>query len=95
MATAHAASLPAGLADELVQAAWRMIEAADTRCLTQVESPGFQGLLRRVREASGETQTPGPSIGSLEDLAQLLAPWWPGAFSKSLERAYLAARFGG
>jgi len=95
MSTALAASLLAGPTDEIVQAAWRMIEAADTRCLSQVESPGFQGLLRRVREASGEAQTPGPSIGSLEDLAQLLALWRPGAFSKSLEQAYLVARFGG
>jgi DNA polymerase III alpha subunit len=35
--------------DETAQAAWRMIEAADTRCVSQVESPGFQALLRRVR----------------------------------------------
>jgi DNA polymerase III alpha subunit len=74
-----------------------MIEAADTRCLTQVESPGFQALLRRVREASREAQTPvaGPSIDSLEDLAQLLALWRPGAFSKTEEQSYLAVRFGG
>jgi hypothetical protein len=71
-----------------------MIEVAATRCLSHVESPGFQGLLRRVREASGETQAPGPSIGCLEDLAQLLALWRSGAFSKRLEQAYLAARFG-
>jgi hypothetical protein len=63
------------LPDEMVQAAWRMLEAVDTRCLSQVESPGFQALLRRVREASREApaQTPSPAVGSLEDVAQLLA----------------------
>jgi len=66
-----------------------MIEAADTRCLSQVESPGFQALLRRVREASREAQVPlpGPAINSLEDLAQLLALWRPGAFSKTEEQS--------
>jgi hypothetical protein len=65
--------------DETVQAAWRMIEAADTRCLGQVESRGFQALLRRVRDASRDGPAAGPAIGSVEQLAQLLALWRPGA----------------
>jgi DNA polymerase III alpha subunit len=95
--TAAVASAQSPPPDDAVQAAWRMLEAADSRCLSQVESPGFQALLRRVREASREAQAPlpGPAINSLEDLAQLLALWRPGAFSKTEEQAYLAARFGG
>jgi hypothetical protein len=33
-------------------------------------------------------------MASLEDLAQLLALWWPGAYGKEREQAYLTARFG-
>jgi DNA polymerase III alpha subunit len=72
-----------------------MIEAADTRCIGQVESPGFQALLRRVRDASRDGPAAGPAISSLEQLAQLLALWRPGAAGQGAEAAYLAARFGG
>src|SRR6266851_7133233 len=57
MPTAASLALTGPSADDVVQAAWRLIEAADTRCIGQVESPGFQALLRRVRETSRE----GPS----------------------------------
>src|SRR5207245_11193649 len=92
-AMAAGPSLQSPPPDDVVQAAWRMLEAADTRCLSQVESPGFQALLRRVREGSREAPAPlpGPAINSLEDLAQLLALWRPGAFSNTEEQAYLAA----
>ncbi|MBV9322269.1 MAG: hypothetical protein JO352_00620 [Chloroflexi bacterium] len=35
-----------------------------------------------------------PPLASLEDLAQLLALWRPGAYAKEREQAYLTARFG-
>jgi DNA polymerase-3 subunit alpha len=94
------ASMPAtndsgAYTEDTVQAAWRMIEAADTRCIAQVESPGFQALLRRVRDASRDRSTTSPAIGSVEHLAQLLALWRPGAGGPESEEAYLAARFGG
>jgi hypothetical protein len=76
-------------------AAWRMIEAGDTRCIGQVESPGFQALLRRVRDASRDGPAAGLAIRSLEQLAQLLALWRPCAAGQAGEAAYLAARFGG
>ena len=82
-------------AEETLQAAWRMIEAADTRCISQVESPGFQALLRRVRDASRDGPAAQPAIGSVEELAQLLAVWRPGAAGQASEAAFVAARFGG
>ena len=85
----------ASMTDGTLQAAWRMIEAADTRCISQVESPGFQALLRRVREASRDGPSAGPAVSSVEQLAQLLALWRPGAAGQASEAAYLAARFGG
>ena len=50
-----------------------------------IESPGFQALLRRVREASREAQAPlpGPAVNSLEDRAQLPALWRPGTAQRS------------
>jgi DNA polymerase-3 subunit alpha len=45
-----------------------------------------------VREAS--ESSPHPPLASLEDLAQVLALWRPGAFDPQREQAYLAARFG-
>ena len=72
-----------------------MIEAADTRRISQVESPGFQALLRRVRDASRDGPATGPAIGSVEQLAQLLALWRPGAAGQASGASYLAARFGG
>jgi DNA polymerase-3 subunit alpha len=79
-------------ADDIQQGVWRMLAAGDTRCISQVETPGMQRLLRRVREAA--ESSPHPPLASLEDLAQLLALWRPGAFDPQREQAYLAARFG-
>ena len=85
-------ALAAEPAADLVRGAWRLVEAGDTRCLSQVESPGFQALLRRVREAARDVGITA-ALASLEDLAQLLALWRPGAGGG--EAAYLEARFGG
>jgi hypothetical protein len=78
MATAGTPSLGPELSTEVLQGAWRLLEAGDTRCLSQVESPGFQTLLRRAREASRDAGGGVPALASLEDLAQLLALWRPG-----------------
>ncbi len=80
------------LANDIKQGAWQLLAAGDTRCISQVETPGMQAVLRRGREAAeGSTR---PALASLEDLAQLLAPWRPGAYGKEREQAYLTARFG-
>src|SRR5262249_54974298 len=93
MATASAAHLSReGFGEELKQGAWKLLAAGDTRCISQVETPGMQALLRRVRDAA--EGSPRPSLTSLEDLAQLLALWRPGAYGKDREQAYLTARFG-
>jgi DNA polymerase-3 subunit alpha len=92
MATAaapHAADEPS---DEIKQGAWHLLVAGDTRCISQVETPGMQAVLRRVREAAEGSAR--PALASLEDLAQLLALWRPGAYAKEREQAYLTARFG-
>jgi hypothetical protein len=94
MPTAGSLALTALSNDDVVQAAWRLIEAADTRCIGQVESPGFQALLRRVRETSREGPSARPAVASVEELAQLLALWRPGAAGLANEASYLAARFG-
>ena len=83
---------PTGFNDELKQGAWQLLAAGDTRCISQVETPGMQGLLRRVRDAA--EGSPRPGLASLEDLAQLLALWRPGAYAREREQAYFTARFG-
>ncbi len=92
MATAAAPHPSAESDDEIKQGAWRLLAAGDTRCISQVETPGMQAVLRRVREAAEGSSR--PALGSLEDLAQLLALWRPGAYGKEREQAYLTARFG-
>jgi hypothetical protein len=92
MATVGLSSLGAEPPADVVQGAWRLLAAGDTRCISQVESPGYQALLRRAREASRDAGG-GSVLASLEDLAQLLALWRPGAGGS--EAAYLDARFGG
>jgi DNA polymerase-3 subunit alpha len=92
MATAGSARPSEDFSDELKHGAWRLLAAGDTRCISQVESPGMQSLLRRVRQAA--ESSPRPALASLEDLAQLLALWRPGAYDKDREQAYLTARFG-
>jgi DNA polymerase-3 subunit alpha len=90
MATSSTA--PSAPNRELEQGAWQLLAAGDTRCISQVETPGVQALLRRVREAAEGTAQ--PALASLEDLAQLLALWRPGAYAREREQAYLTARFG-
>ena len=92
MATAGARPTSDDFNDELKQGAWQLLAAGDTRCISQVETPGMQALLRRVREAA--EGSPRPALASLEDLAQLLALWRPGAYAREREQAYLTARFG-
>jgi DNA polymerase III alpha subunit len=85
MATAAAAHPSReGFSDELKQGAWKLLAAGDTRCISQVETPGMQALLRRVRDAA--EGGPRPALTSLEDLAQLLALWRPGAYGKIANR---------
>jgi DNA polymerase-3 subunit alpha len=76
-------------------AAWRLLEAGDTLCLSQVETLGMRLLLRRARDAYGEGPHAGSALQKLEDLAQLLALWRPGAYGPEREQAYFAVRFGG
>jgi hypothetical protein len=52
MATAGAPHVAGGPSDELKQGAWQLLAAGDTRCISQVETPGMQAVLRRVREAA-------------------------------------------
>ena len=94
MATA-AARLMRRRSDDDQQAAWRMTrgrrhalhQPGRVAWLAGVAAPGARGESRRARR--------GPAIGSLEDLAQLLALWRPGACrDRTSEQAYLAARFG-
>jgi len=92
MATAAAPQLADEPSDEIQQGAWQLLAAGDTRCISQVETPGMQAVLRRVREAAEVGAR--PALASLEDLAQLLAFWRPGAYGKEREQAYLTARFG-
>jgi DNA polymerase-3 subunit alpha len=93
MATAGAAHpFRESFSDELKQGAWKLLAAGDTRCISHVETPGMQALLRRVRDAAESSSR--PALTSLEDLAQLLALWRPGAYGKDREQAYLTARFG-
>lgn len=83
--------MPETRSDEIKAGAWQLL-AADTRCISQVETPGMHAVLRRVREAAEGSAR--PALSSLEDLARLLALWRPGAFGKEREQAYLTARFG-
>jgi DNA polymerase III alpha subunit len=93
MATAGAAHpFRESFNEELKQGAWKLLAAGDTRCISQVETPGMQALLRRVRDAA--ENSPRPALTTLEDLAQLLALWRPGAYGEEREQAYLRARFG-
>src|SRR6185295_6924290 len=78
---------------DTVAAAWRLLEAGDTLAISQVESVGIRMLFRRARELA-ELQSPtGRALQSIEDLAQLLALWKPGAYNKEREEAYFAARY--
>jgi hypothetical protein len=74
-------------------AAWRLLEAGDALSISQVEGVGVRMLLKRAHELA-ELQSPtGRALESIEDLAQLLALWKPGAYNKDREQAYFDARF--
>ena len=83
-----------GLDADTAAAAWRLLEAGDTLCIGQVESIGIRQLLRRAREARDEHGSSLAVLKDVEDLAQLLALWRPGAWGKQREQAYLETRFG-
>ena len=76
-----------------VAAAWRLLQAGDTLCISQVEGVGFRMLLKRAHELALLQAQQGQAFGSVEDLAQLLALWKPGVYSKEREQAYFDARF--
>ena len=84
-----------GVDAETAAAAWRLLEAGDTLCIAQVESLGMRQLFRRARELRDQHGVDGGVLARLEDLAQLLALWRPGAWGKEREQAYLDARFAG
>jgi hypothetical protein len=50
-------------------------------------------LLKRAHELAELQSQHGHALRSLEDLAQLLALWKPGAYTKDREEAYFDARF--
>jgi DNA polymerase III subunit alpha len=53
-------------------------------------------LLKRAREFhQAQPAATGQALNKLEDLAQLLALWRPGAYSKAREEAYFTSRYGG
>jgi Bacterial DNA polymerase III alpha subunit finger domain len=80
-----------GVDSETAGAAWRLLEAGDTLCIPQVESLGMRQLFRRARELRDQ-HGDGSVLERLEDLAQLLALWRPGAWGKEREQAYLERR---
>ena len=84
-----------GLEPDTAAAAWRLLEAGDTLCIAQVESLGMRQLFRRARELRDQHGVDGSVLARVEDLAQLLALWRPGAWGKEREQAYLEARFAG
>jgi hypothetical protein len=79
---------------DTVAAAWRLLEAGDTLCISQVESVGFRMLLRRAHDLVDlQSHERERALESIEDLAQLLALWKPGANGKEREEAYFDQRY--
>jgi Bacterial DNA polymerase III alpha subunit finger domain len=92
MATVGTAAEP----DESMQAAaWCLLEAGDTLGISQVEGVvvEFRMVLRRARELAKMQSLHGQALGSIEDLAQLLALWKPGVYSNEREEACFLKRF--
>jgi DNA polymerase III alpha subunit len=50
-------------------------------------------MLRRAHDLAELQSQHGQALRSVEDLAQLLALWKPGVYSKEREEAYFDARF--
>ncbi len=69
-------------------AAWRLLEAGDTLGISRVESTGFRMLLKRAKDLAELQSQHGHALRSIEDLAQLLALWKPGVYSKEAEEAF-------
>jgi DNA polymerase-3 subunit alpha len=74
-------------------AAWRLLEAGDTLGISQVETVGFRMLLKHAHELAEAQPRSGPALRSIEDLAQLLALWKPGVYTRQREEAYFLNRF--
>src|SRR4030088_3516099 len=72
---------------------WRLLEAGDTLSISQVEGVAVRMLLRRAHELAELQSQGGRALESIEDLAQVLALWKPGAYNKDREQAYFDARF--
>jgi DNA polymerase-3 subunit alpha len=83
-----------GPTGEAAARAWHLIAGGETLCVAHLETIGVRMLLRRAREAHAAYGAPGAVLGSVEDLAQLLALWRPGAYARQREDAYLAVRYG-
>jgi DNA polymerase-3 subunit alpha len=71
------------------------VESGDTLCIGQVESLGMRQVMRRARELRDQHGSSVAVLSRVEDLAQFLALWRPGAWGKQREQAYLDARFAG
>src|SRR5204862_2535718 len=56
-------------------------------------STGIRMLLKRAKDLAEMQSQHGQALRSVEDLAQLLALWKPGVYSKEAEEAYFDARF--
>jgi DNA polymerase-3 subunit alpha len=69
------------------------LEAGDTLGISQVESVGFRMLLKRARELAELQSQQGQALRCIEDLAQLLALWKPGVYTKEREEVYLDSRY--
>jgi hypothetical protein len=74
-------------------AAWRLLEAGDSLCVAQVETVALRMLLKRAHELAQLRSSSGQALTSVEDLAQLLALWRPGAYKEEREQAYFDVRF--
>src|SRR5262249_16554093 len=58
---------------------------------SETKSVGFRMLLKRAHELAELQSQHGHALRSVEDLAQLLALWKPGACTKQREEAYFDA----
>jgi len=79
--------------------AWSLLLAGETRCIQQVETWGVRKLLMEARKACLDNDDTGSAraLSTVEELAQLLALYKPGARGSDEKRReqYLAVRFGG
>jgi hypothetical protein len=78
---------------ETMAAGRRLLEAGDTLAIPQVETVGTRMLLTRALACARQQQASATALRLIEDLAQLLARWRPGAYSREREQAYFEVRF--